>query len=147
MRKYLLIFVILLGCSACAPGNSGQTAKGPEVCFEQHCFEVELATNQTARAKGLMFREQMDADRGMLFIFEKPGFYPFWMKNTLIPLDMIWIDEHKKVVDIAENVEPCKQDPCPKTPPTGSALYVLELNAGVAKTIGLKIGDTMNLNL
>ena len=62
---------------------------------------------------GLMFRENMDSDRGMLFIFEKEGEYPFWMKNTLIPLDIIWINKDKEVVFISENAQPCEEGkPC-----------------------------------
>jgi uncharacterized membrane protein (UPF0127 family) len=70
----------------------------------------------------------------MLFIFEEERIYPFWMKNTLIPLDMIWIDKNGKIIDI-QIAEPCTQDPCRSYTPSGSGLYVLELNAGRAKAL------------
>jgi uncharacterized membrane protein (UPF0127 family) len=78
-----------------------------------------------------------------MFLFPKSGDYPFWMKNTLIPLDMIWIDEGKKIVHVAANVPPCKADPCPSYPPNANAKYVLELAAGVAAKHGLKNGDVL----
>lgn len=76
----------------------------------------------------------------MLFVFEKEALYPFWMKNTLIPLDMIWMDAKGKVVDI-KTASPCTTDPCPTTAPNGPALYVLEINADMSKFIKLKVGD------
>lgn len=92
-----------------------------------------------------MFRENLPQDEGMLFIFNEEGSYPFWMKNTLIPLDIIWIDENKEVVFISENSQPCKDDFCSNINPGRSAKYVLEVNGGIAKKIGLKTGDSINL--
>ena len=68
----------------------------------------------------------------MLFFFPQSGEYPFWMKNTLIPLDMIWIDDQRRIAHVTSNVPPCKADPCPNYPPNANAKYVLELAAGVA---------------
>ncbi|MDD5146456.1 MAG: DUF192 domain-containing protein [Candidatus Pacebacteria bacterium] len=121
----------------------GETKK---VCFGGNCFRVELAQTEAERNKGLMFRDKLGPDRGMLFIFEQEGLYPFWMKNTLIPLDMIWINQNKEVVFIVENVQPCVQDFCPSINPDINASYVLELNAGTANKIGLKVGDTLTMN-
>ena len=96
-------------------------------------------------SRGLMFREKMDADKGMLFIFEKEGEYPFWMKNTLIPLDIIWINEDKEVVFISENAQPCNEEySCSSINPGNNAKYVLEINGGISEKIGLKIGDKAN---
>jgi len=115
------------------------------VCFENDCFSVEIADNSEEMSRGLMFREKMDADKGMLFIFEKEGEYPFWMKNTLIPLDIIWINENKEVVLITENAQPCQKDHfCPSFKPSETAKYVLEINGGISEKIGLKIGDKAN---
>jgi uncharacterized membrane protein (UPF0127 family) len=74
----------------------------------------------------------------MLFVFEKEALYPFWMKNTLIPLDMIWIDVQGKVIDI-QTANPCTTDTCQDYIPSAKALYVLELNAGTSKRIGLQV--------
>ena len=98
-----------------------------------------------------MGRENMDSGKGMLFVFDKEGIYPFWMKNTLIPLDMIWIKEGPsagsgQVVFIAQNVQPCKSLICPSVFPQGKAKYVLEVNEGISQKIGLKIGDILEIN-
>ena len=92
-----------------------------------------------------MFREKLDADKGMLFIYEKEGKYPFWMKNTLIPLDIIWIDKNKEVVFISANAQPCKEDYCPSILPPENAKYVLEINGGVSEKIGLAIGEAVDI--
>jgi uncharacterized membrane protein (UPF0127 family) len=75
-----------------------------------------------------MFVEKMPEDEGMLFIFEQAGNYPFWMMNTLIPLDILWLDGNGTIQDII-TAEPCKQNPCPTYGGTTKSLYVLEINA------------------
>ena len=79
-----------------------------QVCFGQKCFFIELAKTEAERNQGLMYRKELDKNKGMLFIFDKEGSHPFWMKNTLIPLDIIWIDSRGKIVFISQNVQPCK---------------------------------------
>ena len=81
----------------------------------------------------------------MLFVFEKEGIYPFWMKNTLIPLDIIWLDRDGKVVFIKEDAQPCTNHICPKINPNKKAKYVLEVNSGIIKQIGLSVGDKMKI--
>ena len=115
--------------------------KQGKACFKDKCFDVELAANAEAREKGLMYREKLEPDKGMLFIFEKEGRYSFWMKNTWIPLDIIWMNKDKEVVYISRNTESCRKDPCPYASPGKNALYVLEVNAGMADRLGLKEGD------
>jgi uncharacterized membrane protein (UPF0127 family) len=116
-------------------------------CFENNCFEVELAITPEERNRGLMFRESLERNKGMLFIFEKEGEYPFWMRNTLIPLDMIWISEEGEVVFIEENAEPCSDSFCPGINPEKNAKYVLEINGGISNNIGLEVGDNITLNI
>ena len=82
-------------------------------------------------------------DRGMLFLFLKSDDYPFWMKNTLIPLDMVWIDEQRRIAHVSSNVPPCKADPCPNYDPKAVAKYVLELAAGVAAKHHLANGQSV----
>ena len=118
-----------------------------QVCFGARCFFVELAKTNAEKEKGLMYRKELDRDKGMLFIYEKEGVYPFWMKNTLIPLDIIWINENKEVVFIAQNVQPCKSLLCPSVVPIAKAKYVLEINAGLCQEIGLKVGDQLKIPL
>jgi hypothetical protein len=93
-----------------------------------------------------MYREKLDANAGMLFIFEQEGSYGFWMKNTLIPLDIIWLDKTKKVVYIKKNALPCSGDPCPVFQPQHNAFYVLEVNAGIVDEIGLAEGDYLTFH-
>jgi len=134
----LPLIVVTLGCNF-----SNQSS----IRFESHRFSVELATTPEQRARGLMFREHLDPDRGMLFIFEEEGVYPFWMKNTLIPLDIIWIDKNRTVVFISNNTPPCEQEPCRTINPRKKAKYVLEVCGGTADRIGLIVGDKLAFDL
>lgn len=122
-----------------------------EVCFSNNCFKVELAKTNTERETGLMNRKELANDSGMLFIFEKEEIYPFWMKNTLIPLDIIWIKEGPsagsgQVVFIKENAQPCGLGDCPFINPGISAKYVLEINSGEVKNFNIKIGDLIQIS-
>lgn len=111
-----------------------------KVCFDEDCFVVEVVDDDEKRQKGLMFREELDENAGMLFIFENEGNYPFWMKNTLIPLDILWMDSSGKIVDIKE-ADPCESDPCDVIYHSGSAKYVLEINKGLSAALGIEIGE------
>lgn len=108
---------------------------------------AELAVTDEARAKGLMFREKLLADQGMLFVFEADGYHSFWMKNTLIPLDLLWLDAARRVVHIEADVPPCCEDPCPTYGPKIPARYVLELKAGSAAALGVKLYDRLDFVL
>ena len=139
-KKLLFVFLIVLFLSGCSNSKFGK------VCFESNCFDVELATTSIERERGLMYRDFLDFDKGMLFVFEKEGIYGFWMKNTLIPLDIIWIDSNGVVVFIEENVEPCV-DNCSIFKSDREAEYVLEVNSGVVEKIGLEVGDKLKLKV
>jgi len=150
--NFELIFgaIVLLACGVnnSAPTAPAATAQpqiaGPRVIFpDNFAVKVEIAADDATRAQGLMYRDQLPNDRGMIFLFPQSGDYPFWMKNTLIPLDMIWIDDQKKIVHVAHDVPPCKADPCPSFPPGGNAKYVLEVAAGVAARHNLANGQTL----
>lgn len=108
---------------------------------------AELAVSVQERARGLMFRETINDDQGMLFVFEKEDLHSFWMKNTLIPLDILWLDREKRIVHIEEHVPPCRADPCPSYGPLIPALYVLELKDGRAGANGLKLYDRLEFIL
>ena len=113
-KEFLVIIVLflLVGGFAYYYHNLKEKNRENEVCFEDNCFNVEIVADYASRARGLMFRENLSENSGMLFIFEQEGIYPFWMKDTLIPLDMIWISEEKKIVFIARDVQPCKTQTC-----------------------------------
>ena len=108
---------------------------------------AELAVTPKERERGLMFREELNSDQGMLFIFEEEDLYSFWMKNTLIPLDILWLNSHQQIVHIESNVPPCPGDPCPGYTPRYPALYVLELKAGEAEKNNLKLFDRISFIL
>jgi uncharacterized membrane protein (UPF0127 family) len=146
--------VLLFACSRSNPAPTTTTgsapaapASGPRVVFpDGTVIHVEVASDDPTREQGLMYRDVLPEDRGMIFIFPQNGTYPFWMKNTLIPLDMIWIDETKKVNFVASDVPPCKADPCPSFgSQTIPSRYVLETAAGVAKKHNIAAGTMLRL--
>lgn len=107
-------------------------------------FNVELALTDSQRKIGLMDRKELPQDQGMLFMFEKSGILKFWMKNTLIPLDMIFMDENGEIVHIVNNAAPCfavDDADCPKYGADDSAMYVLEINGGMSSKLGISVGD------
>jgi len=104
-------------------------------------FATEIADTPEKHARGLMFRTQIKADYGMLFVFAEEEIRSFWMKNTLIPLDMIFLNNEKQVIDLFCSVPPCRSDPCPSYTSALPARYVLEIAGGTAKRLKLKIGD------
>lgn len=101
-------------------------------------FSVEVAKSPLQREYGLMCRKSIAADRGMLFLFPAPDMLAFWMRNTLIPLDIIYIGSDGRVVSIVQNAQPLNEAPLPSAAP---AIAVLELGAGRAAQIGLLPGD------
>jgi len=103
-----------------------------------HAFSVEIAATPGTRERGLMDRRFMPMDRGMLFEFERDGPVAFWMKNTYIPLDMVFIARDGAVTRVVDRAEPLTETPIPSGAPCAA---VLELNGGVAARIGLKAGD------
>lgn len=124
-------------------------AKNPHqatVCAQQHYFTVEIADNMISQAQGLMNRASLDADKGMLFVFRTNGIHKFWMKNTLIPLDIVWLDDSQQVVFIEHNAKPCGTSECSAISPDKNSRYVLEINGGIAEKIGLHIGDAVTIN-
>ncbi len=108
---------------------------------------AELAVTPEEKAQGLMFRKKMDFDQGMLFIYSEEGFYSFWMKNMVIPLDLIWLDRDKRIVHMEGNVPPCEQEPCPTYTSKVPAQFILELKAGSIERRNLKILDRLDFVL
>jgi len=110
-------------------------------------LQVEVMVKDEDRAMGLMFRPSLPKDRGMLFLFERPDFQGIWMKNCKFPIDIVWLDEARKVVHVAESVPPCKAEPCPVYTPLRRASYVVELNAGQARKEKAVLGSTIGFTL
>src|SRR3989338_3791933 len=131
--KYFFIVALIISISCAKVEN--------KVCFKEECFNVEIMDSKEERANGLMFKENLDIDKGMLFVFEKEDKYDFWMKNMKFPIDIIWINEDKEIVYMHKNTPPCPENVCFSIVPDEKALYVLEINSGLADEIGLNIGD------
>jgi uncharacterized membrane protein (UPF0127 family) len=144
-RHPALLLVVCLdgGLGACMAH-----ASGPSVSLDGHRFSIEIAADEASRERGLMFRETMPADHGMLFVFDRPDVRTFWMKNTHIPLDILYFDQNYKLVSVQRRVPPCLDsgNNCPVYPSAGPAQYVLELNAGMADKLDVNPGDVLSVS-
>jgi uncharacterized protein len=150
-RPLALLFILLLsfpcatqaGADQLVPGLITITLPGGAI------IHAELADTPQKRAEGLMYREHLGADRGMLFTFLQAQAWTFWMKNTKIPLDIIWMNEKKQVIHIEQNVPICTRtdDSCPQYRPNDEALYVLELAGGRAESLKLQRGAKLQFRV
>lgn len=139
MKRFCLLPLLLL-LSACA------SAKSPWVELGGERFVVEIADDDAERARGLMFRDELPAGHGMLFVHDRQEPLAYWMKNTKIPLDILYFDDALTLVSQQRNVPPCwSGDRCPPYPSHRPARYVLELNAGQAARMGLEDGAGLTL--
>ena len=134
----LILFLSAFIVSSCALYRSYSKDK---VCFNGHCIDIEIVWRKKDMLRGLQFRDSLAENSGMLFVFRRSARHSFWMKDTYIPLDIIWLDKAGRIVSIARNVPPCKKQTCPSYEPSADAFYVLEVNAGTASRFGLGIGD------
>lgn len=108
-------------------------------------FQVEMAQTPEERERGLMFRRKLPQDRGMLFV-QSPGPAAFWMKNTYIPLDLLYFDVDGQLLQIEAGAPPCATPNCPIYPSdTTTVRYILEINAGEAARRGIRVGDRLRL--
>jgi uncharacterized membrane protein (UPF0127 family) len=130
-----LIVAIAWSLSACA------AARQPWVELGNQRYAIEIADDDAERARGLMFRDALPTGHGMLFIHDAEEPQAYWMKNTKIPLDILYFDDERKLVAQQRDVPPCSLgDGCPSYPSDAPARYVLELNAGEAARLQLKDG-------
>lgn len=138
MRRIVLLPLLACAMSGCAGASQ------PWVELAGQRFSVELADDDAERARGLMFRDAMAEDRGMLFIHDAQEPQAYWMKNTKIALDILYFDNDRKLVAQQRDVPPCSLgDACPSYPSNAPARYVLELNAGQAEKLKLQDGATL----
>lgn len=145
MRRGLLalfLLVLLLHCGGSS--NSTPTATITTDEGTTTAVNLEIADSESERAEGLMYRESLAESAGMLFIWPEDASSSFWMKNTYISLDIIFIDSSSQVVFIAENTTPLSED---LITPTSSFRYVLEVNAGFSADNGLSVGETIDLKI
>ncbi len=138
MRRIALLPLLACAMSGCAGASQ------PWVELAGQRFTVELADDDAERARGLMFRDAMTEDRGMLFVHDTQEPQAYWMKNTRIALDILYFDNDRKLVAQQRDVPPCSLgDACPSYPSNAPARYVLELNAGQAEKLKLQDGATL----
>lgn len=104
-------------------------------------IDIELATTEEEHARGLMYRKQMDENKGMLFLFQDEDWRSFWMRNTLIPLDIIYVNAKREVVSICKNAKTLDETSLPSEAP---AMYVIEINAGLCDKYGIDKGTKVN---
>jgi uncharacterized membrane protein (UPF0127 family) len=140
-RDLIILLVVLLFAIAAFFFFDFKSRNPSKICFGNNCFYVEIAGTTKEKEQGLMFREALPSNAGMLFVFNDEGIYPFWMKNTFIPLDILWLSKTKEVVFISKNAKPCKNESCPLIFPDKKAKYVLEINGGISDKLNLKIGS------
>ena len=142
---FLFLFILLLisGISGC--GKEGITEIN-SVTLKNYTFSVDVADNDQERAKGLMFVESMEDSNGMLFIYPDEAIRGFWMRNTLIPLDMIFADSNLMVIDINKNALPCGTGTCPVYYSKAPAQYILEINGGLSDAFNISLGDKVKIS-
>ena len=143
-----ILFIAGLMLALCAVGSAHAVCTPGSLDLRwpggQAHFTVEVAADQAAREKGLMFRDHMASSAGMIFVYQAPNHARFWMKNTLIPLDMIFADETGLVTVVHSDAIP--QDLTPIDGGEG-VMYVIEINGGLAKRIGIAAGAEMRFDL
>jgi hypothetical protein len=142
-KKFSILGVLLLGIivGGCRAPNDGRDAG--RVVIGGKKFRVEIADTRQEKEKGLSGRESLAEDAGILFVYEKPQKPGFWMKDMLIPLDFIWIN-NGEVVRVDKNVQPADFQPPDSLVPEQKVDMVLEVNAGIVKRYGIEIGDRVS---
>ena len=110
-------------------------------------IEVEVASTAMQRSKGLMYRDYLAQNRGMLFVFEHAQIQRVWMRNTLIPLDIVFISRQRKVVSIIKGLQPCLKAPCDIYESMERAKYMLEINAGEIESKGIRVGQMLKIEV
>ena len=146
-RWSIAMLLVAIHCAIPATqSTAGESRVAPlselrPVCIRGICFESEIAVTAAERGRGLMYRESLAKDRGMLFVFPEEGVHRFWMKNTRIELDIIFMAADRRVVSISRRAQPCRQDPCDRYSPAGNVAYALEIAGGLAATYGFASGD------
>jgi len=139
-----IVVILVLSVPFFTPKFEKTTVSFPDI---KKNFEVEVADTSAKRTLGLMNRSNLLENTGMLFIFDDESEKSFWMKNTLIPLDMIFIDSKFEIVHIQKNAQPCKTITCTTYSSVKSAKYVVEINGGLSDKFGVKEGQKIEINI
>lgn len=144
----IVILAAAFIAAGCGSSNITDELDLTQVTFPNRVkINAETMRSNVELMRGLMFRESLSPGRGMLFIHPKEDTFHYWMYQTKIPLDMIWMDNDRRVVEMSLDTPPCKSSSakdCPNYGGNFKSKYVLEVNAGVARKNGLKSGDTLD---
>lgn len=132
------VFLLMLGCLA--PALRRTTVEINDIQIT-----AWVADTQKARETGLMGMQNINEDEGMLFVYETPGEYPFWMKNTPMQLDILFISSDMRITSI-QTMEPCVEEPCKLYSPPSAILYVIEVKGGFAARNNVAVGQTVRID-
>jgi uncharacterized membrane protein (UPF0127 family) len=138
------IYLAFQPCGECLAGRSYVTFHPPSGPVT---LMVEVADSPEEHTLGLMNREHLQEGEGMLFVFGDESRRSFWMKDTLIPLDIVFVGSSLEIVNIAEGAQPCVADPCPLYMSSGPAMYVVEANSGFAEQHGIEARQSIGISL
>ena len=142
----LALVVLLAGCKRESPQQAADDFHLRDVMLPHgQTIKAETMTSPRDLLRGLMFRDSLAPDHGMLFVHAQPGHYSYWMYQMRIPLDTIWMDSDRRIVAISENLPPCKTQAsqCPQYGGTETSAFEIQLAGGMARKYGLKVGDTI----
>ncbi len=139
MRRYVAVLAVLAGLGGGEPAAAFESSEASVLSGGRtHEFRVEVARTRREQIQGLMFRRRLDADAGMLFVYRRAARVLMWMKNTYVPLDMLFIDRTGAIVEIAQRTVPLSTATISSKKPVTA---VLEVNAGTVARLGIEIGD------
>jgi uncharacterized protein len=147
MLRAVVIGLALLVCGCSDKDTLNELGTTIVTLPDGQKIKAEVLTHAKDMMRGMMFRESLAEDRGMLFIHGSPGRYPYWMYQVKIPLDIIWIDANKNVVEVSLDTPPCKSkssSECPNYGGQAVSAYVLELAGGVARRHGVNVGSRIS---
>jgi hypothetical protein len=145
MRSLVLVILLPLACCGPKPDTLEDFSTQPLTLPGGQVIKVETVSDRVGLLRGLMFRTSLAPDHGMLFVHPKPDQYSYFTYQTLIPLDIIWLDSNRKIVEMVENAQPCKTQAskCEQYGGRQIAAFVLEIGGGMAKKYGLHVGQTI----
>ncbi len=143
MKSMILTVLIIFTVSI----NSISSTRFISVVIKKEKFIIEIADTENKKVVGLMYRKNIPQNFGMLFTYPNEDYRGMWMKNTLINLDLIFLNKDKEIIDIKHNVPPCENDPCKTYISKRKAQFVLEIKGKKSKELDLKEGDRISFIL
>lgn len=141
---FVSALLLVSGISGC---YNEKASMSNSVTINNNTFTVDIADDSEERARGLMSVESMEDSKGMLFVYSDEAIRGFWMKDTLIPLDMIFIDSNLSITDINKGAQPCGNEACQVYYSKSPARYILEINGGLSNRLNISVGDKVQIYL